>query len=115
MAGIEPFEVRDELYISELHPPLQVLLHAHWDGGCRGFEEGQDSDGEPRPVLYLREHEQGTVCYFTLGHCRGRFDMQDQGKDDLGRYDFGSWIVPEFRTILERCMAWAVTGDVGSN
>ena len=30
--------------------------------------------------------------------------------DDLGRRDFGSWQVPEFRTILGRCLAWAVTG-----
>ena len=71
------------------------------------------TDDEPRPVLYLRDAGAGTVCFFTLGHCRGRFDVQDLGKDDLGVRDFGSWTVPEFRTILGRCIDWAVTGRVG--
>jgi uncharacterized protein len=110
VAGLRPFEVRDELYVLELHPPLEVLLHARFSGECRGFEEGQVSDDEPRPVLYLKRSGQGAVCYFTLGHCRGRFDVQDLGIDDLGRRDFGSWPVPEFRTVLERCVDWAVTG-----
>jgi uncharacterized protein len=68
------------------------------------------TDDEPRPVLYLKRPGQGTVCYFRLGHCRGRFDVQDLGIDDLGRLDFGSWPVAEFRTVLERCVGWAVSG-----
>jgi type 1 glutamine amidotransferase len=111
VAGVDPFVVRDELYVLELHPPLEVLLHARFTGECRGFDEGHVTDDEPRPVLYLRRSGQGTVCYFTLGHCRGRFDMQDEGVDDVGRRDFGSWEVPEFRTVLRRCLSWAVTGD----
>ena len=91
--GIEPFEVRDELYVCELHPPIEVLLHARYTGPCRGFEEGDVTDDEPRPVLYLKQTGAGTVCFFTLGHCRGRFDVQDLGVDDLGRHDFGSWTV----------------------
>jgi type 1 glutamine amidotransferase len=110
VAGVPPFEVRDELYVCELHPPLEVLLHARFTGECRGFEEGHVTDDEPRPVLYLKRTGQGTVCYFTLGHCRGRFDVQDLGVDDLGKRDFGSWPVPEFRTVLERCVDWAVSG-----
>ena len=110
VAGLHPFEVRDELYVLELRPPLEVLLHARFTGECRGFEEGQVTDDEPRPVLYLKRSGHGTVCYFTLGHCRGRFDVQDLGIDDTGRRDFGSWPVAEFRTVLERCLDWAVTG-----
>jgi uncharacterized protein len=106
--GIEPFEVRDELYVLELHPPLEVLLHTRFTGPCRGFAEGDVTDDEARPVLYLRHSGSGTVCYLTLGHCRGRFDVQDLGKDDLGKRDFGSWTVPEFRTVLRRCVDWAV-------
>jgi type 1 glutamine amidotransferase len=106
VAGVEPFEVRDELYILELRPPIRTLLHARYTGACRGFEEGHTTDDAPRPVLYLK----GSVCYFTLGHCRGRFDLQDLGVDDLGRRDYGSWDSPAFRTILGRCMDWAVTG-----
>lgn len=108
--GIAPFTVTDELYVSELHPPLDVVLHARHTGPCRGFAEGHTTDDEPRPVLYTRPHGEGMVCYFTLGHCRGRYDLQDQGVDDLGRIDRGSWTVPEFRTVLERCLAWAVEG-----
>jgi type 1 glutamine amidotransferase len=115
VAGIEPFEVRDELYVLELHPPLEVLLHTRFTGPCRGFEEGDVLDDEPRPVLYLRPHGDGCVCFFTLGHCRGRFDVQDLGKDDLGRRDLGSWTVPEYRTVLGRCLAWAVGDEVATD
>jgi len=66
-------------------------------------------------VLYLRHSGDGTVCFFTLGHCRGRFDVQDLGKPDLGKRDLGAWTVPEFRTILARCIDWAVTGRLASN
>jgi hypothetical protein len=92
--GVAPFTVADELYVSELYPPLDVLLHTHWTGPCRGFEEGDTTDDAPRPVLYLKQHGRGVVCYFTLGHCRGRFDVQDLGVEDLGREDRGSWEVP---------------------
>lgn len=108
--GLAAFTVTDELYICELHPPLDVVLHAHHTGPCRGFAEGDTTDDERRPVLYTRPHGAGMVTYFTLGHCRGRFDLQDQGVDDTGKIDRGSWIVPEFRTVLERCLAWGVTG-----
>ncbi|MFI7295232.1 hypothetical protein [Streptomyces sp. NPDC050121] len=43
-------------------------------------------------------------CYFTLGHCRGRYDVQDLGVDDTGRVDLGPWETPEFLTVLRRCV-----------
>jgi type 1 glutamine amidotransferase len=110
VAGLAPFTAQDELYVSELHGPLDVLLHTRFTGECRGFAEGSVDDDEPRPVLYLRPHGRGEVCYFTLGHCRGRFDMQDSGVDDVGRVDRGSWGVPEYETVLRRCVHWAVGG-----
>lgn len=111
-AGIGPFTVTDELYISQLHPPLQVLAHTNFVGESTGFADGHTTVDEPRPVLYMKQHGAGTICYFTLGHCRGRFDLADLGVDDLGRVDRGSWTVPEYRTILRRCLRWAVTGQV---
>jgi hypothetical protein len=112
VAGIEAFTTTDELYVSELHPPLRVLLQARYRGPCPGFEEGQvTGDDEPRPVLYRKSTGAGEVCYLTLGHCRGRFDVQDLGVDDLGRVDRGSWEIPEFRTIVSRAVAWAAHGD----
>lgn len=107
VAGIEPFTVSDELYVSELYGTSEVLLHVDFDGASPGFV-----DAEPRqsrqPVLYLRGHGEGEICYFTLGHCRGRFDIQDLGVEDLGVTDRGSWDSPEFREILARCIAWAL-------
>ncbi|MFD9043795.1 ThuA domain-containing protein [Streptomyces bottropensis] len=112
VAGIEPFTVTDELYVCELHGELEVLLHADHTGPCRGFAEGDTAalDRAPRPVLYLKRHGLGEVCYFTLGHCRGRYDVQDLGVADTGREDRGPWGTPEFLTVLGRCVAWAV-GD----
>lgn len=110
LCGVGPFEVNDELYISELYPPLRVLAHTTFVGESTGFEEGHTTTDEPRPVLYLKDHGAGMVCYFTLGHCRGRFDLQDLGVDDLEQTDRGSWTVPEYRTVLRRCLGWAVTG-----
>ena len=110
VAGVETFEVTDELYISELHPPLDILLHTRFSGSSRGFAEGDTVDDQPRPVLYLKRTGAGEVCYFTLGHCRGRYDMQDVGVDDLGVQDRGGWVIPEFVTILKRCLAWGLYG-----
>lgn len=111
VAGIPPFTTTDELYVSELHPPLRVLLQTRYRGACRGFAEGQADDDEPRPVLYRKRTGAGEVCYLTLGHCRGRFDVQDLGIEDLGRTDRGSWVVPEFRLLVSRTVAWATYGD----
>ena len=36
--------------------------------------------------------------------------VMNMGRDDLGKVDLGSWVVPEFRTVLGRCIAWGVTG-----
>ena len=63
-------------------------------------------------MLYLKRSGAGTVCYFTLGHARGRFDVQDLGVEDLGREDRGSWVVPEFVAVLERCLSWGLYGEL---
>lgn len=85
VAGVGEFEVTDELYLCELHGPLDVLLHARFQ-----------FDDEPRPVLYLRAHGNGEVCYLTVGHV----DEQHQG----------SWSVPQFHAVLDRALARALGG-----
>jgi uncharacterized protein len=107
---IDPFEVSDELYVSEIVGPLDVLASTYFDGACPGFADADDTGDGRQPVLYLREEGAGSVCYFTLGHCRGRFDVQDLGVDDTGVRDLGSWTSPAFRTLLTRCVRWAVEG-----
>ena len=62
-------------------------------------------------MLYLKPTGAGTVCYFTLGHCRGPLDMQDF-VPEYPTVERGAWDTPEFRTVLRRCVQWAVTGSV---
>ena len=104
--GLSSFTVEDELYLSEVPDPeaLEVLLATRWSGDAGpGFAERSWHDDAFRPVLYLRRFGQGEVVYFTLGHCRGHWDMQP----DIDWYpvvERGSWDVPEFRTVLDRAL-----------
>lgn len=111
VVGVDSFEVDDELYCSELHGPIEVLLHTRFSGTCTGFEESDWPGDEIRPVLYLKPTGAGTVCYFTLGHCRGPLDMQDF-VPVYPTVERGSWGTPEFRLVLGRCVEWGVTGSV---
>lgn len=108
-AGIDPFTTTDEIYVADLGEGLDVLMDVEYTGPCLGFETDH---GEGRhPVLYTRREGEGVVTYFTLGHCRGRFDVQDLGIDDLGVVDRVAWDSPQYREILRRCVAWTVHGD----
>ncbi len=107
VADIEPFWVDDELYCSALYGPLEVLLHTRFTGECPGFAESAWPDDDIRPVLYLKRTGAGEVCYLTLGHCRGRLDMQPLVAE-YPRVERGSWDVPEFRVLLQRCLEWAL-------
>ncbi len=105
VAGIEPFETSDELYLSEFHCEVQTLLHTRFSGEARGFVEYSWPGDEPRPVMYLRPLGRGEVLYLTLGHCRGHFDMQPQ-VDYWPTVDRGSWEIDEYRTLLRRGIDW---------
>lgn len=109
--GFTSFEVTDELYVSEIYPPIHVLLHAEFSGACPSFEIGSTSDDDRRPILYLKPHGSGGVCYLTLGHCRGRYDLLDLGVPDLERAERGPWDVPEFRVILSRAVDWLIAAE----
>ena len=108
VAGIEPFTVRDELYVSDLHGPIEVLLHTRFSGACPSFEGGDTTDDEPRPVLYLRRSGAGEVVYLTLGHCRTLAELHEMGKLDAVADDRGSWVIEEFRTVLGRCVDYVL-------
>ena len=63
VAGLEPFVVNDELYLSELHVPNRELLHTHYNGKAqRGFTEKEWFSDEPRPVLYRTPGAQAKCC-----------------------------------------------------
>lgn len=107
--GIPEFTITDEIYVSEVSDDLHVILDVAFDGECPGFET---SEGHGRhPVLYTRAEGTGVVTYFTLGHCRGRFDVTDLGIPDLERVDRVAWQSPEYREVLRRCVSWAVHGN----
>ncbi|HTO09847.1 MAG TPA: ThuA domain-containing protein [Myxococcota bacterium] len=103
--GIAPFETSDELYVSELHSPVQTLLETRFGGRTPGFEPCEWPE-ESRPVLYLHEVGAGAVLYLTLGHCRGHYDMRPM-VDYYPVVERGSWELPVFHELLRRGLAWA--------
>lgn len=105
--GIEAFKVTDELYLSELYGPNRVLLETRYNGrAAREFARRDWHSDEPRPVLYLHEHGAGAVLYFTLGHCRGRYDMQPL-IEEYPRVERCSWESPVYYELLRRGIRWA--------
>ncbi len=110
VAGLGSFETTDELYVCEMHPPVDVLLHTTFDGECPGFVEGAAPADARQPVLWQKSTGAGTCTVLTLGHCRGRWDVADLGVPDLGQLDRIAWESPGYREVLSRTVAWAVHG-----
>jgi type 1 glutamine amidotransferase len=109
VTGLEAFEVEDELYLCEYHPPVEPLLEARFVGTLPDFDEGSWPKDEPRLVMYLRPVGAGHVLYLTLGHCRGRYDMRPRIAE-YPRIERGPWGLPVFTTLLRRGIQWA-SGD----
>ena len=105
VAGVEPFEANDELYLCEYQPGLEVLLAADFGGQTPGFTHAEWPEAE-HPVCYIRPLGRGAVLYLTLGHCRGHFDMQPRIAY-WPTVDRGSWELPVFYDLLRRGLAWA--------
>ena len=115
VTGITDFRTTDEIYVSEIADDLHVILDTEYAGPCPGFETESVPGRTRHPILYTRPEGAGEVTYFTLGHCRGRFDVSDMGIDDLGVIDRLAWDSPEFLEIMRRSVAWAVHGNQWSN
>jgi uncharacterized protein len=118
VAGIEPFHANDELYLSELHGELELLLQTRWTGDTgAGFAERAWHDDEPRPVMYRKALGDGAVVYLTLGHCRSHYDMIAPPFN--GRYwpniERGSWELDEFHELLRRMLSWGVEPFAGQS
>lgn len=110
-SGIDAFEVSDELYLSEMHGPNHVLLHTHYNGKAQqGFVEEDWFSDEARPVMYLHRHGKGEVLYNTLGHCRGKYDMQPL-IEEYPQIERCAWELPVYYELLERGMRWAARLD----
>jgi hypothetical protein len=105
VAGVEPFEAADELYLSEYYGDLHVLLETEFEGEAAGFVESRWEKAK-HPVFYLHPVGQGCVLYLTLGHCRGHYDMQPL-IDFYPEPEKGSWALPVFYDLLRRGLSWA--------
>ncbi|MDE2348487.1 MAG: ThuA domain-containing protein [Gammaproteobacteria bacterium] len=119
VAGIEPFDADDELYLCEYLGEVEPLLHTRYRGEAPGFVAGswplpraagdgaRDAAAADRQlVMYLRRHGGGEVLYCTLGHCRGKYDMRPM----IAEYpavERGSWKLPVYRELLRRGLRWA--------
>ena len=105
VAGIEPFEANDELYLCEYHGEIHPLLETSFSGTFRsGYVENEWYDDEPRLVAYTHPVGDGEVLYLTLGHCCGVHDMRPiQDEAEVVR---GSWENPVFIELLRRSLRW---------
>jgi len=110
VAGLEDFDVEDELYLSELHEGNELLLETDFVGRAPGFVESDWPDPAPRPVMYLRAVGKGAVLYNTLGHCRGPYDMRPL-MDVYPRTERCAWEQPVFYELLRRGIAWAAARE----
>jgi uncharacterized protein len=110
VAGIEPFETDDELYLSEYadRKALEPLLHTTFRGEATGFAESDWTTTDPvHLVMYLRPLGAGAVLYNTLGHCRGHYDMVPI-VDYYPRVERCSWEQPAYHELLRRSVRWAL-------
>jgi uncharacterized protein len=108
VAGIEPFDTDDELYLSEYpdRAALHPLLHTHWTGDARGFAEHDWTLGDGNHLVsYLRPFGEGAVLYNTLGHCRGHYDMVPI-VDYYPKIERCSWEHAAYYELLRRGIRW---------
>jgi hypothetical protein len=80
--GLAAFEITHEHYQVELTLDAEVVA---WRQATTG----------PEPILAVREHGRGRVCYLQLGH------------------DMRAWDDPAVRTLITRAAMWAVREAVG--
>ncbi|MDH3994322.1 MAG: ThuA domain-containing protein, partial [Gammaproteobacteria bacterium] len=64
-------------------------------------------NSDVQPVFYLHPYGEGTVLYLTLGHCRGKYDMQPL-IEEYPVPEEGAWKTDEFYELLRRGIRWAM-------
>jgi len=105
---IPPFKVDDELYLCKFHGDYQTLLHANWSDPVEDFvSDLWIKDSDQQPVLYIHPYGHGQVLYLTLGHCRGKYDMQPV-IEEYPVPEEGAWRTEEFYELLRRGIRWAM-------
>lgn len=104
---ISPFTVDDELYLCVHHGEQTTLLHTDWCGVTEAFTSDEWQGDAERPCMYLHPYGDGEVLYLTLGHCRGKYDMQPL-IEEYPEPEFGAWKTPEYYELLRRGLRWAM-------
>lgn len=105
---IPTFRVDDELYLCKFHGEYQTLLHTHWSDPVANFvRDDWMKESDVQPVYYLHPYGKGTVLYMTLGHCRGKYDMQPL-MEEYPVPEEGAWRTEEFYELLRRGIKWAM-------
>ncbi|WP_101758037.1 ThuA domain-containing protein [Oceanicoccus sp. KOV_DT_Chl] len=105
---IPPFKVDDELYLCKFHGEHHTLMHTHWSDHVVNFvRDDWKKDTDIQPVLYIHPYGEGQVLYFTLGHCRGKYDMQPL-IEEYPVPEEGAWQTEEFYEVLRRGIVWAM-------
>jgi type 1 glutamine amidotransferase len=102
LAGIDPFEVDDELYVIEPNGDLDVLLHTRWGGEAMGrtVEEAM------QPLMYRHRVGNGGVLYLALGHSAREFDKPRPAGPDQATLR-GPWDLPVYKELVRRGIEWA--------
>lgn len=106
--GVQPFDSTDELYLSDIHADLHVLLDTEFEGEATGFARDKWPKGR-HPVFYIRSLGKGAVLYLTLGHCRGHYDMQPV-LEYWPTVERCAWELPVFYDLLRRGLDWVKQG-----
>lgn len=102
LAGIEPFEVDDELYVIEPHGDIDVLLHARWGGTAMG----RTVEEKRQPLMYRHRVGKGGVLYLALGHSAREFETPRPAGPDQASMR-GPWDLPVFNELVRRGIDWA--------
>jgi type 1 glutamine amidotransferase len=101
LAGVESFEVEDELYVCEQVDGLEVMLHARWGGEVRGVQV----ESADQPLMYRRRVGAGEVLYLALGHCNPAGVVV---RDEVAAQRRGAWDSPVYRELVGRGVSWAL-------
>jgi type 1 glutamine amidotransferase len=106
VAGMQPFEASDEIYLCEYYGDVKPLLETRFTGTFHsGYVENEWPDDDPRLVAYTHPVGKGEVLYITLGHCCGKYDMRPM--QDVTEVLRGSWENPAYLDLLRRAFRWA--------
>ena len=103
----QPAEPLRDRFRQVHHGEQKTLLHTNWTGTTPEFVDDDWTAEEPRPCMYLHPYGKGEVLYLTLGHCRGKYDMQPM-IEEYPEPEEGAWRTEEFYELLRRGIRWAM-------